>query len=67
MRIKIPKTAHDDKSYPSMSVSLNIADIPRKKQTKKVSETSITGKNVTQDPDDTNEEAKVGNSIEGEK
>ena len=32
---------------------------------KKVSETSITGNKVTQDPDDTNKEAKVGCSIEG--
>ena len=31
-RIKIPKTIHDDKSYPSMSVSLDLSRIPRKKQ-----------------------------------
>ena len=54
MRIKIPKSAHDAKSYSNMSVSLNIGHIPRKKQKKKVSETSITGNKVTQDPDDTN-------------
>ena len=67
MRIKIPKTAHEDKSYPSMSVSLDLGCIPSKKQTKNVSETSITGNKVTQDPDDTNKEAKVGISIWGTK
>ena len=65
MRIKIPKTTHDDKSYSSMYVSLYIGHIPRKKQKKKVSETSITGNKITQDQDDNNKEAKVGNSIEG--
>ena len=54
MRIKIPKTTHDDKSYSSMSVSLDLGRIPRKKQKKKVSETSTTGNKVTQDPYDTN-------------
>ena len=34
MRIKIFKSAHDDKSYWSMSVSLDIGHIPRKKQKK---------------------------------
>ena len=66
MRIKIPKTTHDDKSYSSMSQSLDLGPIPRKKQ-KKVSETSITGNKVTQYPDDTNKEAKDGSSIEGTK
>ena len=64
MRIKIPKSAHDDKSYSSMSVSLDLGRIPRKKQKQKVSETSITGNKITQDPDDMNKEAKVGSSIE---
>ena len=66
MRIKIPKTTHDDKSYSSMSLSLDLGPIPRKKNNK-VSETSITGNKLTQDPDDTNKEAKVCSSIEGEK
>ena len=48
-----------------MSVSLDIGHIPRKKQKKKVSETSITGNKVTQDPDDTNKESKVDSNIEG--
>ena len=37
-----------------MSQSLDLGGIPRKKQKKKVSETSITGNKVTQNPDDTN-------------
>ena len=49
-----------------MSQSLSLCPIPRKKQ-KKVSETSITGNKVTQDPYDTNIEAKVGSIIEGTK
>ena len=64
MRIKIPKTTHDDKSYSIMYQSLDLGRIPRKKQKNKVSETSITGNKVTQDPDDTNKEAKFGGSIE---
>ena len=67
MRMKIFKSAHDDKSYSSMSVSLDIGHIPRKKQKNKVSETSITGNKITQDQDDTNKESKVGSSIEGKK
>ena len=54
MRIKIPKTTRDDKSCSSMSQSLDLGPITRKKQKKKVSETSITGNKVTQDPDDKN-------------
>ena len=50
MRIKIPKSAHDDKSYSSMSQSLDLGRITRKKQKNKVSETSIIGNKVTQDP-----------------
>ena len=64
MRIKIHKTTHDDKTYSSMSVLLDLGRIPRKKQKKKVSETTITGNKVTQDPYDTNKEEKVGSSIE---
>ena len=67
MRIKIPKTTHDDKICLSMSQSLDLGPIPRKKQKKKVSETPITGNKVTQDPDYTNKEAKVGSIIEGTK
>ena len=67
MRIKKPKKTHDYKSYTSMSQSLELGPIPRKKQKEKVSETSITGNKVTQNPDDTNKEAKVGSSIVGTK
>ena len=35
MKIKIPKSDHVDKSYSSMSVSLDIGHIPRKKQKRK--------------------------------
>ena len=66
MIIKVPKTTHDDKSYSSMSQSLYLGRIPRKKQ-KKVPENAITGNKVTQDPDDTNNETKDGSSIEGTK
>ena len=54
MRIKIPKTTRDDKSCSSMSQSLDLGPITSKKQKKKVSENSITGNKVTQNPDDTN-------------
>ena len=37
MRIKILKSAHDNKFYSIMSVSLDIGHIPRKKQKNKVS------------------------------
>ena len=67
MRIKILKSAHYDKSYPRLSASLYIGHIPRKKQKKKVSKTSITGNKVTRDQNYTNKEAKVVSSIEGEK
>ena len=50
-----------------MSQSLDLGRIPRKKQKKKSPETSITGTKLTQDPDNTNKEAKVGSSIEGTK
>ena len=66
MTIKTLKSAHDDKSYSSMSASLDIGHIPRKKKNK-VSETSITGNKLTQDQDDTNKEARVGNTIKGTK
>ena len=50
-----------------MSQSLDLGPIHRKKQKNKVSETSITGNKVTQDPVDTNKESKVDSSIEGKK
>ena len=64
MTIKTNKSAHYDKSCLSMSVSHDIGRIPRKKQKKKVSETSITGNKITQDQDNMSKEAKVGISIE---
>ena len=67
MRNKITKSAHDDKSYMSISVSLDIGHIPRKKQKNKVSENSITVNKVTQDQDNKNKESKVGGIIEGTK
>ena len=67
MTIKTIKSAHDDKSFSSMSASQDIGRIPRKKQKKKVSETSITGNKITQDQDNMSKEAKVGSSIEGTK
>ena len=51
----MPKTTCDDKCCPSMSQSLSLGPIPRKKQKKKVPKNSITGNKVTQDLDDTNE------------
>ena len=66
MSIKIPKTTRDNKSFSSMSQSPSLGHINTKKKNK-VPETSITGNKVTQDPDDTNEEAKVGSNIKGTK
>ena len=67
MKIKIPETTRDDKNFSSMYASQDRGPIPRKKQKKKVPETLVTVNKVTQDPDDTNEEDKVGSSIEGTK
>ena len=67
MTIKTNKSAHDDKSYSSMSASLDIGHITRKKQKKKLSETSITGNKITQDQENMSKEAKVGGSIGGTK
>ena len=47
MTTKTNKSAHDDKSYSSMSASQDIGRIPRKNKKKKVSETSITGNIIT--------------------
>ena len=41
--------------------------IPRKKKKKKLSEISITGNKLTQDPDNQSKKAKVGSSIYGTK
>ena len=49
--IKTVKSAHDDKSCSIMYASQDIGRIPRKKQKKKVSETSIIGNKITQDQD----------------
>ena len=65
--IQTLKSAHDDESYSSLSLSLNMGHIYRKKQKKKVSKNSITGNKATQDQDDTNKEEKVGSSIKGTK
>ena len=54
MTIKIIKSDQDDKSCSSMSASQDIGRIPRKKQKKKVSETSITGNKIAQDQDNMN-------------
>ena len=67
MTIKTNKSAHDDKSCSSISASQDIGHIPRKKQKKKVSETSITRNKITQDEDKMSKEARVGSSIEGTK
>ena len=50
-----------------MSASQDGGRIPRKKKKKKLSETSITGNKITQDPDNMSREAKFGSSIEGTK
>ena len=50
-----------------MSASHDVGSIPRKKQKKRVPEPLVTVNKVTQDPDDTNEDDKVGSNIEGTK
>ena len=40
---------------------------PEEEEKKKLSETSITGNKITQDPDNLSKEAKVGSSIDGTK
>ena len=65
--IKTNKSAHDDRSCLTMTVSLDGDHIPRKKKKKKLSENSITGNKITQDQDNISKEAKVGRSIEGTK
>ena len=41
--------------------------IPRKKKKKKISEISITGNKITQDPDNLGKKGKVSSSIDGKK
>ena len=67
MKITLPVTTRDDKSLSSMSGSHEEDFIPRKKPKKKVPEPLVTANKVTQDPDDTNEDDKVGSIIEGSK
>ena len=67
MTNKTIKSAHDDKSFSSMSASQEIGHIPRTKQKKKVSETSITIDKITQYQDNMGKETKDGSSIEGTK
>ena len=67
MKMIIPETTRDDKRFSSMYESHARGPIPRKRQKKKVPEPLVTVNKVTQDPDDTNEEAKVGISIKGTK
>ena len=66
MKITLPETTLDDKIFSSMSASHEEGRIP-KKQRNKVPETLVTDNKVTQDPDDMNEDDKVGSSIEGTK
>ena len=63
----IKKSALDDRSYSSMSASLDGGRNPRNKNKKKIWEDSITGNEITQDQDNISKEAKVGSSIEGTK
>ena len=67
MTIKTIKSARDDKSCLSVSASQVIGHIPRKKQKKKLSDTSITGNKINQDQDNMSKEEKVGSRIEGTK
>ena len=47
-----------------MTVSLEVDPVPRAKKKKKLSETSITGNQTTQDPDNMSKQEKVGSSID---
>ena len=64
MKIKIPETTRDDKSFSVMSASHDRGPIPRKQQKKKGAEPLVTVNKVIQYRDDTNDEDKVGSSIE---
>ena len=66
MKIKIPETTRDDKIFSGMSASHEEGRIPNK-QGNKVPENLVTANKVTQDPDDMNEDDKVGSSFEGTK
>ena len=63
MTIKTNKSAHDDQSCSTMTASIDGGRITRKKKKKKLSETSITGNQITQYQDNIRKEAKVGSSI----
>ena len=64
IRIRTNKLARENRSVLSVYASLDGDRIPRKKEKKKLSETSITGNKITQDPDNMSKEGKVGSSIE---
>ena len=66
MKIKIPETTRDDKSFSNMSASYEEVCIP-KKQRNKVPEPLVTTNKVTQYPDDMKEDDNVGSIIEGTK
>ena len=63
--IKTNKLARDDRSFSTMSVSLDGDRISEKKGEKKPSKISITGNKITQDSDKKSKEEKVGSIIEG--
>ena len=67
MTIKTNKSAHDDQSCSTMTVSLDGDRILSKKKKKKLSETSVIGNKITQDQDNISKETKVGSSTEGTK
>ena len=67
MKIKIPETNRDDKSFSSMSASHDKGRIPRKKPKNKVPEPLVIANKVTQDLDDMKEDDNVVSSIEGTK
>ena len=66
MKITLPETNRDDKSFSSMSTSHEEGRIP-KKQRYKVPEPLITANKVTQESDGMKEDDNVGSSIEGTK
>ena len=71
--IKTNKLTRDNQSLSSVSVlgaSITTVSpdrdcIPRKKKKKKISEISITGNKITQDPDNLSKKANVGSRIDG--
>ena len=71
--IRKNKITRDNRSLSSMSVlgeSITTVSpdgecIPRKKKKKKISEISMTGNKITQDPNNQSKKVKVGSSIDG--